>query len=234
PLPHQQIARAVLHQSTLLLGRLDLHKTHGRPPNCLADRCSVGRVILVALDVSLHVLRRHQPNLVAEPRQLTRPIVRRGASLHADQAARQRREKLHHLSTPKLLPDNHLLGCIDAVDLEHVLSDIQTDRGNLHVDGSPHVIRSDEPLYGTSMPGAGAVHHIKGAEAIKPTGQPVNLLPLHSKSGDHLVRAAQRSQWHLVQTWLSYLTRQKCIRLLQSCFYGGGGPSESPRGSRCH
>jgi len=32
----------------------------------------------------------------------------------------------------------------------------------LHVDGSPHVIRSDEPLYGTSMPGAGAVHHIKG------------------------------------------------------------------------
>jgi len=25
--------------------------------------------------------------------------------------------------------------------LEHVLGDIQTDRGNLHVDGSPHVIR---------------------------------------------------------------------------------------------
>jgi hypothetical protein len=30
---------------------------------------------------------------------------------------------------------------IDAVDLEYVLRDIQTDRGNLHVDGSPHVIR---------------------------------------------------------------------------------------------
>jgi hypothetical protein len=27
------------------------------------------------------------------------------------------------------------------VNLEHVLGDIQTDRGNLHVDGSPHVIR---------------------------------------------------------------------------------------------
>jgi len=27
------------------------------------------------------------------------------------------------------------------VDLEHVLGKIQTNRGNLHVDGSPHVIR---------------------------------------------------------------------------------------------
>jgi hypothetical protein len=27
------------------------------------------------------------------------------------------------------------------VNLKHVLGDIQTDRGNLHVDGSPHVIR---------------------------------------------------------------------------------------------
>jgi len=33
------------------------------------------------------------------------------------------------------------------------------------VDGSPHVIRSDEPPYGTSMPGAGAVHHIKSVVA---------------------------------------------------------------------
>jgi hypothetical protein len=31
----------------------------------------------------------------------------------------------------------------------------------LHLDGSPHVIRLQRSLYGTSMPGAGAVHHIK-------------------------------------------------------------------------
>ncbi|HEX9323929.1 MAG TPA: hypothetical protein VF913_17695, partial [Xanthobacteraceae bacterium] len=46
-------------------------------------------------------------------------------------------------------------------NLKHVLGDIQTDRGNLHLDGSPHVIRLRRSLYGTSMPGAGAVHHIK-------------------------------------------------------------------------
>jgi hypothetical protein len=35
-----------------------------------------------------------------------------------------------------LLPDYDLLGRIDAMNLENVLRDIQTDRGNLHVDGS--------------------------------------------------------------------------------------------------
>ena len=47
------------------------------------------------------------------------------------------------------------------MNLKHVLGDIQPDRANLHLDGSPHVIRLQRSLYGTSMPGAGAVHHIK-------------------------------------------------------------------------
>jgi hypothetical protein len=105
-LPQQQIARAMLHQPALLLGRLDLHKTHGRAANRLADRLGVGRVVLVALDVSLHVFRRHQTNLVTEPRQLTRPIMRRGTGLHANQAGRQSFEELHYLTATKRLPDD--------------------------------------------------------------------------------------------------------------------------------
>ena len=70
-------------------------------------------------------------------------------------------EKRYHLAAPELLSQNHLLLGVDAVDLKHVLGDIQPDRGNLHPDGSPHVIRLRRSLYGTSMPGAGAVHHIK-------------------------------------------------------------------------
>jgi hypothetical protein len=35
------------------------------------------------------------------------------------------------------------------VDLKHVLGDIQPDRGNLHVDGSLHVIRLRRSRYGT-------------------------------------------------------------------------------------
>src|SRR6516162_10068450 len=67
---------------------------------------------------------------VEELRQLTYPVVRGGAGLHADQAGRQRCEKLHHLAAAKLLSDDDLLGRIDAVDLKHVLGDIQTDCGN--------------------------------------------------------------------------------------------------------
>jgi hypothetical protein len=36
----------------------------------------------------------------------------------------------------------------------------------LHLDGSPHVIRLRRSLYGTSMPGAGAVHHIKSGGSL--------------------------------------------------------------------
>ena len=41
-----------------------------------------------------------------------------------------------NLAAAKLLPDDDFLGRIDPVDLEHGLGDIQTDRGNLHVEGS--------------------------------------------------------------------------------------------------
>src|SRR6266536_875722 len=64
--------------------------------------------------------------------------------------------------------ERRLLGRIDPVNLKHVLGDIQTDRGNLHLDGSPHVIRLRRSLYGTSMPGAGAVHHIKPGLRVFP------------------------------------------------------------------
>jgi hypothetical protein len=68
-------------------------------------------------------------------------MVRRGTGLHANQARRQSLEERRNLAAAKLLSDDDLLGRVNAVNLKHVLSDIQTDRGNLHVDGSPDVIR---------------------------------------------------------------------------------------------
>ena len=121
---------------TRLLDRFDLHKTHGRPPYRLADRLGVSSVVLVTLDVGLYVFRRHQTNLVAKLREFTRPIMGGGARLHADKARRQRLEELKHLAAPKLLPNDDFLGRVDPVNLKHVLGDIQTDRGDLHVDGS--------------------------------------------------------------------------------------------------
>src|SRR5450759_2269532 len=141
PLPHQQIAYSMLHQPALLLDRLDRDEPHGWAPDRFADRLGVGGIVLVALDVGLHILRRHQTNLVAELRQFTRPIMCRGAGFHADKTRRQSLEELYQLAAAKLLSDGDLLSRVDAVNLEHVLGDIQTDRGYLHVDGSSHVIR---------------------------------------------------------------------------------------------
>ena len=72
-------------------------------------------IVLVALEVGLHILRRRQPHLVAELRQLARPIMRGGTRLHPDQARRKSREKRYHLAAPKLLPHHDLLVGVDAV-----------------------------------------------------------------------------------------------------------------------
>ena len=84
PLARQQIARSMKHQPALLLGRFDLHETHGRPPHSLADRFGVSGIVLVALDVGFHVLRWHQPHPVAKLREFTCSVMGRGAGLHAD------------------------------------------------------------------------------------------------------------------------------------------------------
>jgi hypothetical protein len=136
PLAHQQIARSMLHQAALLLGRLDPYKTHGRASDRLADRLGVGSIVLVALDVGLYVFRWHQSYLVAKLREFTRPIVGRGTGLHADQARRQRLEERQHLAAPELLPNDDVFDRIDPVNLKHVLGDIQTNRRDLHVEGS--------------------------------------------------------------------------------------------------
>ena len=54
-----------------------------------------------------------------------------------------------------------LFGRVDPMNRKHVLGDIRADQSNLHVDGYPHVIRLRQNTYGTSMPGVGAVRHIK-------------------------------------------------------------------------
>jgi hypothetical protein len=74
-------------------------------------------------------------------------MVGRGTGLNGDQARRQRLKKCDQLAAPQLLPHNDPLVGVDAVDLKYVLGNIQPDRGNLHLDGSPDVIRhTDHPM----------------------------------------------------------------------------------------
>ncbi len=62
--------------------------------------------------------------------------MRCGAGLQSHKARRQFLKEFYDLTTPKLLADDDLLLHVNAVNLENMFGDIQTDRGNLHVDGS--------------------------------------------------------------------------------------------------
>jgi len=100
------------------------HEAHRRPYNRLANGLGIRSVVLVPLDVSLHILRRHQPYLMAQRAQLPRPVVRRRTCLHPHQTARQSTEERQNLRPPKLLAQNRPSCCIDPVYLENMLRQI--------------------------------------------------------------------------------------------------------------
>ena len=67
PLSHQKVAHPMQHQPALLLTNLICtNRMFGTLVACLADRLGVSGIVLMALQIGLHVSRRHQSNLVAE------------------------------------------------------------------------------------------------------------------------------------------------------------------------
>jgi hypothetical protein len=107
--------------SRLLLRTLDRHKAHRRALNRLANRFGIGSIILVALNVRLHVLRRHQPYLVPKRGELARPVVRRCTRFQPNQTARKSAEERHHLPASQSLAQNRRTFRIDAVNLKNML-----------------------------------------------------------------------------------------------------------------
>ena len=124
-------------QHRLLVGALDRREPHRRSCHRLADRFRIRGIGLVGLDEWLDIVRRDQSNLVAHPLQLTRPVVRAGASLHADKTGRQSGEKVEYLAPAQLLAKDWITVMIRAMNLEDRLCQIQTDCSNVrHVDAS--------------------------------------------------------------------------------------------------
>ena len=74
-LPNEKVTRAMEHEAALLLGRLGLHEAHIWSRDCFADRFGISGIILLALEVRLHIRRRHQAHSMTERLKLTRPMV---------------------------------------------------------------------------------------------------------------------------------------------------------------
>jgi hypothetical protein len=69
-------------------------------------------------------------------RNLTRPVMRCGTGLHADQAGFQFRQEIQNSATAQLLLQNHNAIRVNAVKLKNKLCDVDPECCNLHVDGS--------------------------------------------------------------------------------------------------
>jgi hypothetical protein len=96
---------------------------------------------------------------MAKGRQLPRPEVGGGTRLHANQAGRQTPEEGNELTPAELTADQNLSILVNAVDLEDVLGEIETDCGDMHWSGSLSGAEAIT-LSHRALPGAGAVHLI--------------------------------------------------------------------------
>src|SRR6516165_200680 len=155
-LTNQKLPAAVQHQARLLLCRLRRHKSHRRPRDRLADCGCVVGIIFAALNVGLHVARRHQPHRVAERLKPAAPIMCGRTRLNADEAGRQGREELQQLCSADALADHHRATRVHAMNLKNRFRNIETDRANLAHGRLPSKwFVSTKPPYGTLMPQSG-------------------------------------------------------------------------------
>src|SRR5947208_11477881 len=143
----------------LLLDTLHRNESHGRTADRLADRLRVAAVVLVALQIRLHIRRRHQSHLMAITADHPRPVVRGTTSLNSHGAWRKLREELLHRATPKLATQHNGSRSINSVNLKHVLRQIQTNCANLAHGRLPCLEESTSPVWHTDAVGGRPPHH---------------------------------------------------------------------------
>jgi hypothetical protein len=95
---------------------------------------SVVQVVLVALDVGLHELRRDQSHRVTLPSEHTRPVVRAATRLQARHAPWQPRHECRQLAAAQAPAQHRMPVTVHPVQLKDALGKIDPDVGNsLHV-----------------------------------------------------------------------------------------------------
>ena len=94
------------------------------------NRLGVAEIALLTTRVGTHVLRRHQPRIMAKQSQLAAEMMRADTGLHADQAGWHVGKTRFHLATRPLLPQRNCPAPIQPDDVERVLADIDADHGD--------------------------------------------------------------------------------------------------------
>src|SRR6516225_4569141 len=130
-LPHQEIAGSEHDAVRLLLFGLDRNKAHAWPLRRFTDGLCIGRIVLLPPDERLDVGWCDQAHVMAQLTDLTRPVVRTGTGFHRDDAPGLRCEKTEKLHASDALTKEHIPATIGPMPREHVLRDVQPNRGSL-------------------------------------------------------------------------------------------------------
>ena len=115
------------HQNSLLIRRFDWHKSHRGSLHGFGDRLGVGGVVLLALDIGLYELQRHQADIVPKRGDFSSPIVCRVAGLNPNQRRVQSGKERQHLRASELSFENDLSRIVDVMNLKDVLGQVQSD-----------------------------------------------------------------------------------------------------------
>ena len=129
---HQQFAGTVDRQHGLL--RFALHRNKPGPGtrDRFTDRCGIILVILLPPPIGLDHRHRHQPYLVPQLLQLSRPVVRPTTGFQSDETRRQLGKIEEHFAAAELFPHDHFPVGIHTVYLKAALRDIESDTFHLH------------------------------------------------------------------------------------------------------
>src|SRR6201994_2642974 len=115
-------------QDALLLYGLDRHELDVGPRSRLADRRSVGGIVLLALlDKGFHRFGGDQLHRVTKARQNARPVMCGATGLHHYYATFLLLEEGDQVASAHLALELHLSGLVHPVNLEHGLGGIQAD-----------------------------------------------------------------------------------------------------------
>jgi hypothetical protein len=72
----QSLPHPVKRLQVKLIGGLRRHKLHRRTLHCLGNGLSVAKIVLLPLGVRPHILRPHQPGVVAKRLKLAAEVIR--------------------------------------------------------------------------------------------------------------------------------------------------------------
>ena len=116
----------------MLFHVLDRHEAHAGAGDGFADGCGIGRIVLVGLDVGFDELGRHQAYGVPHRLQLAGPMMGTATGLQANQAGGQVDEEARHLFALECFVEYGLAVLINAVNLKHILGQVDANGCNLH------------------------------------------------------------------------------------------------------